>query len=166
MSKYSRLPKPPEQEPVIKEPPKMPISPLCCLPILTDGNPNYKKQLHAFLSFEELLPTFQRLQVYQMLYMDELLSQLKEYRPRVDDKSQKTPMEVLTNMDKTGTMNILSKIMKFQKTGDMSALLEIIAPENPMLSMLLPMLSGTGDINNMMSAFMPMMGDLSSMFKI
>lgn len=166
MSKYSRLPKPKEQKENIAKSPKIPISPLCCLPILKDSSPSLNNQLQSFLSYEQIFPTFIRTQICQMMYMDELLSQLKEYRPTINDSPPKNPIDFLTEMDKSGTMNTVSKIMKYRKTQDPSSLLEIVAPNNPMLSALIPMLSGGGDMSGMMNAFMPMMGDLSSMFKM
>ncbi len=170
MSKYNKLPGLNEEEPIIKEAPKIPISKLCCLPILMEGSKGYKQQLSNFMTLEELMPATQRMQIYQMMYMDKLLEELREYRPNIEPEEQpKNPMEVISKMDKSGSVskmtNTLTKVMKYKETGDMSVLMELLAPNNPMLSMLMPMLSmqskgnskGSGGGMNMMQSLLPMM---------
>lgn len=162
MSKYNRLPGLKNEEPIVKEAPKMPVSKLCCLPILMEGNKNYKNQLSSLMSLEELLPRVQRMQIYQMMYMDKLLNELKDYRPDIDTEPPKDPMEIIAKIDKSKKTvqmaETFSKIMKYNQSKDMSVLMELIAPNNPMISMLLPMLSmGKGSSANMMESLLPMM---------
>lgn len=186
MSKYNKLPgdfKETAENAVITPPPKMPISKLCCLPVFMAENKNYRKQLNQIMSLEELMPKTQRLEIYQMMYMDKLLEQVREYRPQVEEQ-EKDPIEIISKIDKTGKASkmaaTMSSMMKYKSTGDMSSLMSAFMPENPMMSMLLPMLQGgmsggskgasNGGMGDMMQSILPMMMGqnsdmMSSLFK-
>ena len=168
MSKYNKLQNLNEPEPS-KEETQTPISKLCCLPILMEGKGLYKSGLKNFLSIEELLPHSQRLQIYQMLYMEKLLEELREY-DLPNDEVKTDPIDIMSKMDKTGKT---AKQMKYRQSGDISLLAPLFAAKNPMLAMLLPMLSQKQSANDadMLSALAPMMlnsgaNPLSSIFNM
>lgn len=157
MSKYNKLPGLPDDSCDEKKT-KMAISKLCCLPILMD-NSAYKKQLSGLLSLEELLPMVQRNEIYQMLYMDELLNQLREYEPPEQYRDSKSPIDIIMeHQSNNPSFKAIRALMTYNRTGDFSQFFGLLFPGNPMLSMLLPMLgekrNGVGGMESLLPVLM------------
>ncbi|MBQ9624697.1 MAG: hypothetical protein IJR47_01185 [Clostridia bacterium] len=158
MSKYKGLPSPKAEEKAEqKKAAPTPVSKLCCLPILLEGQKSYQQQMDKMLMFKELLPKEHRIGIYQMMYMSKLLEQIRN-TPYEEDEDV-NPFEFVSKMDESGTAEMFEKILRHQNGEDMSFLLSILEQQNPMLSLLLPMLQGGGgDFSSLLPFLMGNMG--------
>ena len=156
MTKYNKYPKPNIKKPTCKQLIKNDVSPLCCLPILLGNSKGYENMVNSLDDIKTLLPLSQKMQIYQMLYMDNLMEKLQCYSPKMESSNFD---EIITNLGLADTMKKVSAFQKFSHTHNIKDLLCLI--DNPMVNMLLPFLDlsigNANSMDNALSSLMPML---------